>query len=457
MAYNYMNKLNKQKNSVVSYYLNDFLEKKLHKNLGKTLVISDDLNVDIAEKHVKSFDLILVSPKSNLVSKISKIKLESYSTIIILNTFNSVFEYENLLIELVRILKKDGKIFATLSSNPFDQKKSVGFWGFTEASTRYLFSKYFKKNDLVFSGYGNVLMGRYHLDGLDVSGLNQDQLSYYDPYYPIIIGVVAIKTTNQITNSRPAVGIEDKMTLKLGIAAKFKRAYYFLDTPLDIARVVRGFFVRRFKTRSSYLNKKDLNPISDMYGFDRGKPVDRVYIEQFLAKNKKYIKGACLEIVDSHYTKMFGNGKVSRFDALDIFPSKKANIHGDLRNLIQVKSNVYDCLIITQTFNVVDDYYSTISESYRILKPGGVLLVTMPTISPCQNLKVNMWRFSNEGMKYAISKYFGEKNVLSSGYGNLEAVKAFWVGLAKEDMTEKEISEKTNNIPLIIGAVAIKK
>ncbi len=451
-----MKKLNNQKNSVASYYLDDFLGKKLHKNLGKILVISDDLGVNIVQKHIKSFDLILVSPKSNLITKISKIKSGFYSTIVVLNAFNSVFDYENLLIELVRILKKDGKIFATLNSNPFDQKKSVGFWGFTEASTRYLFSKYFKRKDLVFSGYGNVLMGRYHLDGLDVSDLNQDQLSYYDPYYPIIIGVVAIKTTSQITSNKPAVSIEDKKTLKLGVAAKFKRAYYFLDTPLDIARFVRGFFVRRLKTRSSYLNKKGLNPISDMYGFDRGKPVDRVYIEQFLAENKKYIKGACLEIVDSHYTKMFGTKKVTRFDALDIFPSKKANIHGDLRNLTQVKSNEYDCLIITQTFNVVDDYYSVISESYRILKPGGVLLVTMPTISPCQNLKVNMWRFSNDGMKYAISKYFGKKNVLSSGYGNSEAVKAFWVGLAKEDMTEKEINLKTNELPLIIGAVAIK-
>lgn len=456
MAYNYMNK-NMQNNSVAFYYLNNFLETKLPKNLGKTLVITTDLNLGIVEKYVKSFDLVLLTPKSFPVSKISKIKSNKYTSIIVLNAFNSVFDYEKLLIELVRLLKNNGKIFITLSSNPFESKKSFGFWGFTEASTRYLLSKYFRKSDLIFEGYGNVLAGRYHLDGLSVSGLSKKQLNYYDPYYPLIISVVAKKGSSKIVKNLPTVGLEDKKTIKLGIATKFKRAYYFLDKPLDVARVLRGTFVRSFKTRSGYLRKKDLKPISDMYGFDRGKPVDRIYIEQFLNKNKKYIKGVCLEIVDSHYTKMFGGEKVTRFDALDIFPSKKANIHGDLRNLTQVESNKYDCLIITQTFNVVDDYYAAIAESYRILKPGGVLLVTMPTISPCQNLKVNMWRFSNEGMQFAISKYFGKKNVFSCGYGNLEAVKAFWVGLAKEDMTEKEIAKRTNGVPLIIGAVAIKK
>ena len=57
MAYNYMKKLNTQKNSVASYYLDDFLGKKLHINLGKTLLISEYLCISMTEKNIKTFDL----------------------------------------------------------------------------------------------------------------------------------------------------------------------------------------------------------------------------------------------------------------------------------------------------------------------------------------------------------------------------------------------------------------
>jgi hypothetical protein len=47
-------------------------------------------------------------------------------------------------------------------------------------------------------------------------------------------------------------------------------------------------------------------PLSRRFGFDRGGPVDRVYIEDFLDKNSLHIKGRVLEVADNNYTLKFG-------------------------------------------------------------------------------------------------------------------------------------------------------
>src|SRR4051794_37443694 len=47
-------------------------------------------------------------------------------------------------------------------------------------------------------------------------------------------------------------------------------------------------------------------PISTVFGFDRGTPIDRYYIETFLSKNADDIRGRVLEIGDNSYTVRFG-------------------------------------------------------------------------------------------------------------------------------------------------------
>lgn len=63
---------------------------------------------------------------------------------------------------------------------------------------------------------------------------------------------------------------------------------------------------------------RNLHPISSKFGFDRGTPIDRYYIEKFLNNYREYIHGKCLEITDNTYTKRFGGKEVVQSDVLDI-------------------------------------------------------------------------------------------------------------------------------------------
>src|SRR5713226_1838949 len=63
-----------------------------------------------------------------------------------------------------------------------------------------------------------------------------------------------------------------------------------------------------------------LTPLSDSWGFDRGMPVDRFYIEHFLEQHRQDIRGRVLEIRDSTYTNRFGT-HVEQRDVLDVNPT----------------------------------------------------------------------------------------------------------------------------------------
>src|SRR5690606_28448862 len=61
-------------------------------------------------------------------------------------------------------------------------------------------------------------------------------------------------------------------------------------------------------------------PLSDRFGSDRGTPVDRYYIENFLEEHRQDIRGRVLEVKDSDYTDRYGTA-VERREVLDIDPA----------------------------------------------------------------------------------------------------------------------------------------
>jgi SAM-dependent methyltransferase len=230
-----------------------------------------------------------------------------------------------------------------------------------------------------------------------------------------------------------------------------------MNTLITLGKKMRAVVMKKVRSRDSYLSSMTTKPISTKYGYDRGMPVDRFYIERFLEQYKDSVKGVCLEIVDNSYTVKYGGSKVTTSDVLDIIPRKTTTIHGDLRNVRDIiADNTYDTLIVTQTLNVIDDYEAAISECYRILKPGGLLLVTLPTMSPAWNLKINLWRFSPESAQRVFEKYFLSSNITIAPLGNKVVTESFWTGMAVEDLKQEELEYQDEQYPLIIGIAARK-
>lgn len=198
-------------------------------------------------------------------------------------------------------------------------------------------------------------------------------------------------------------------------------------------------------------------PLSTKYGFDRGTPVDRFYIELFLANNAEYIHGTCLEIGNNEYTLRFKGNRVVKSDVLDVdTKNKKATIHGDIRNLSHVPSNTYDCIILTHTLGIIDDHESAAREVIRILKPGGTLLITVSAMGVAQNPERCYWRYTPAALKYLFGKYIPSKDIIVSSYGNVLSGQAFWVGFAAEELTSQELELSDPRYPVISTAIVKK-
>jgi SAM-dependent methyltransferase len=123
--------------------------------------------------------------------------------------------------------------------------------------------------------------------------------------------------------------------------------------------------------------------VSREYGFDRGVPIDRHYIAQFLAANAARVQGRTLEVGGNEYTLEFGGARVTRSEILNVNAGvPHTTFVADLTDGAGVPDGAFDCVILTQTLHLIYDVPAAIRTLHRVLKPGGTLLLTVPgTIS----------------------------------------------------------------------------
>lgn len=195
------------------------------------------------------------------------------------------------------------------------------------------------------------------------------------------------------------------------------------------------------RPKFAYLLRQRTAPISGCHGFDRGTPIDRHYIAAFLGENRRLIRGVCLEVTDAGYTRQFGQD-VERVDVLDINPdNKQANIICDLRRLDRIADDTYDCFILTQVLQYIDDLDAAVREVYRVLRPGGTALVTLPSLHAMEANHPHYWKFSTHSARYVFGKYFPADHMDVRGWGNAATGVAAWVGLAKEDLRRVHLQQ----------------
>ena len=204
-----------------------------------------------------------------------------------------------------------------------------------------------------------------------------------------------------------------------------------------------------------------LQPVSRVFGFDRGQPIDRYYIEAFLQRHSTDIRGRVLEIGAPGYTRKFGGGRVTRSDVLHTVPGNpQATLVGDLATGQGVPEKAFDCMILTQTFLVIYDVQAAIANAYAALKPGGVLLATVPGISQISRYDMDRWgdywRFTDASVQRLFGDIFGAENVTITTYGNVLVACAFLHGLAAHELKQEELDYHDPDYQVLIAVRAVR-
>lgn len=204
-----------------------------------------------------------------------------------------------------------------------------------------------------------------------------------------------------------------------------------------------------------------LEPFSRQYGFDRGKPVDRWYIERFLAAHAGDVRGRVLEIYEDTYTQWYGGDRVTSNEILhkgDDNPA--ATINGDLSTGEGLREQDFDCFVMTQTLLLIPDVREAIAWSRRVLRDGGVCLATVPGISqspPYEDERAtDCWRFTSRGTRLLFEEVYGEGNVEVAAHGNVLTACAFLYGMAAEELTEEQLTVDDPQYELLITVRAVR-
>jgi len=203
---------------------------------------------------------------------------------------------------------------------------------------------------------------------------------------------------------------------------------------------------------------QNVQPVSEAWGADRGTPIDRYFIERFLERHRTDIAGRVLEVRDSRYTLRFGTN-VQSIEVLDVESSNpKATIVADLSKADTIEAESFDCFVLTQTLQYIGDLAAALGHARRILRPGGVLLATVPGITrvDTRHADRDLWRFTPRALELLFERTWPRDEVDVVAQGNVVAAAGFLYGLAAEELDPTQLDFLDANYPVVVCARAVR-
>ncbi|SDT86160.1 Methyltransferase domain-containing protein [Verrucomicrobium sp. GAS474] len=202
-------------------------------------------------------------------------------------------------------------------------------------------------------------------------------------------------------------------------------------------------------------------PLDGFWGWGRGTPIHRWYLDRFIEEHAADIGGHVLEFSEDRYATRHGGARVTKLDIVDLEATNRAaTIVADLTKPNAVPSAAFDCILCTHVLHLVGDYPAMLAEFHRMLKPGGVLLVAVPQMSMAAAKDmpwIEFWRFTPVGLGLALEKDFGPGAAAIRGYGNSLTSAAEIRGLAAEDMTERELLVDDNRFAVEVCGRVVRR
>lgn len=204
-------------------------------------------------------------------------------------------------------------------------------------------------------------------------------------------------------------------------------------------------------------------PLYPDFGFGRGWPIDRHYIEGFLKANARDIRGEVLEAAaEPNYTRLYGGDRVQTSHIMYPVPGLPGGtMVGNLETGEGIPTAAFDCLLLTQVLQFIFDMPAAVRHSHRALKTDGVMLATFAGISQIAQGDMDAWgeywRITDAGARRLFGDVFGPDNVEVEVFGNVLAACAFLNGMVITDLTAAQLDYRDPSYQVIIAVRAVKR
>jgi SAM-dependent methyltransferase len=244
----------------------------------------------------------------------------------------------------------------------------------------------------------------------------------------------------------------------MAIAERSRRVARRLPAPVRdrLARVAGHPAIRRSLRPVRWGNLRRSAPVSRRYGFDRGTPIDRVYLDQFFRARAADIRGRVLEVDAPVFTERHADpAAVTAVDVVDVDGrNDRATILADLADPGALPTESFDCVVLPQTLQYVSDPSIAVANLWSALAPGGVLLLTVPAVAKIDHhaRDVDAWRWVPNGLRAQLVRGCPGGEIEVSAFGNALSGAAFLVGASAEDLGDHRVAEVDPEFPVLVAA-----
>ena len=231
-------------------------------------------------------------------------------------------------------------------------------------------------------------------------------------------------------------------------------------------KTAKKFYValRGIRNRFLFPSKSTLKSIkiySEKFGFDRGTPIDRYYINTFLENLKlENSFNRSLEFGEIHYSDRF-KVKEKYFLSHPAYETRAISskqISFDLNSAHNYDGIKFDLILSTNVINFTKNPFVSIKHHMDMLNSGGTLVLTASASMPISKFDAerwgDYWRIAPDGLNQLLRTLNCEYDIHS--FGSFVTSIAFLCGLSAEEVDPLDLNENDDRYPIIVVSI-IKK
>ncbi|HLD32525.1 MAG TPA: class I SAM-dependent methyltransferase [Candidatus Peribacteraceae bacterium] len=147
--------------------------------------------------------------------------------------------------------------------------------------------------------------------------------------------------------------------------------------------------------------------------------ITRPRLEAFLRKYASDAKTLDIGCGNDQYGELFPNRTTLDIEAR---PGVKVDIIADAHDLSQIKNDTFGVVLCTEVLEHLHTPSQAIAEFNRILKPGGLLLLSTRFIFPIHDAPGDYYRFTKYGLQYLLREFAIEELKSETSTGETLAV-----------------------------------
>jgi SAM-dependent methyltransferase len=210
---------------------------------------------------------------------------------------------------------------------------------------------------------------------------------------------------------------------------------------------IRALLQKLFVNVFRLLWSRRILPVSTDFGWSRGTPVGRFYVNDFVAEKAKGLSGIILEFGEPRYRHYFSN--VEQYKVVDVVAGPHVDFVCDIHNVSSMPQAFFDVIVCTQVLEHVERPEDALRELRKLLKKDGRLICTVPFLAHIHYVPTDYYRFSIDAITSALSRA-GFEVLDARNSGNALVTIGSLLGFSAQDFSSSEMAVVDNLYPFNI-------